>query len=100
VVTNVPGPQHPLYLAGRQLEHIYPMVPLAAQQALGIALMSYDGRLDIGLNADYDAIDDLDALAGHLAAAIDELGRAAGLPRTRGGRFTRAGRGRTPTSVN
>jgi diacylglycerol O-acyltransferase / wax synthase len=100
VVTNVPGPQHPLYLAGRQLEHIYPMVPLAAQQALGIALMSYDGRLDFGLNADYDALEDLDALAGLLGAAVEELTDAAGVPRSTGGRFARADRSPTTTPVS
>ena len=43
VVTNVPGPQFPLYLLGRRLDHLYPVVPLAQRQALGIAVMSYNG---------------------------------------------------------
>jgi WS/DGAT/MGAT family acyltransferase len=78
VVTNVPGPQFPLYMLGRQLEAMYPMVPLAENQALGIAIMSYDGQLSFGLNADYDALADLDALAEELRAATEELVAAAG----------------------
>ena len=78
VVTNVPGPQFPLFMLGRRLHSAFPMVPLAANQALGIAIMSYDGQLDFGLNADFDAIDDLEAVAEHLRAAIDELVEAAG----------------------
>jgi diacylglycerol O-acyltransferase / wax synthase len=79
VVTNVPGPQAPLYLLGRELIALYPVVPLAHQQALGIAVMSYNGRLGFGLLADYDALPDLDALAADLDAAIADLGRAAGV---------------------
>ncbi|MEA2210761.1 MAG: diacylglycerol O-acyltransferase / wax synthase [Solirubrobacteraceae bacterium] len=78
VVTNVPGPQFPLYMLGRQLEAMYPMVPLAENQALGIAIMSYNGQLNFGLNADYDALPDLEALADELRASIDELVAAAG----------------------
>jgi WS/DGAT/MGAT family acyltransferase len=78
VVTNVPGPQIPLYLLGRQLDAMFPMVPLAANQALGIAIMSYNGQLNFGLNADYDALPDLEALADALRASIDELVAAAG----------------------
>jgi hypothetical protein len=80
VVTNVPGPQIPLYLLGRRMIRFYPVVPLAHNQALGIAIMSYDGRLAFGLLGDYDAMGDLEALAGDLAVAIDDLTRAAGLP--------------------
>jgi hypothetical protein len=80
VVTNVPGPQIPLYLLGRRMVSFYPVVPLAHHQALGIAIMSYDGRLGFGLLGDYDAMGDLEALADDLRVAIDELTRAAGLP--------------------
>jgi diacylglycerol O-acyltransferase / wax synthase len=78
VVTNVPGPQFPLYMLGRRLERMYPMVPLAANQALGIAIMSYDGQLNFGLNADYDALPDVERLADDLTASIAELVGAAG----------------------
>jgi diacylglycerol O-acyltransferase len=77
-VTNVPGPQEPLFLLGRRLETIYPVVPLAERQALGIAVMSYCGRIGFGLLADYDAIPDLDEIATELEAAIDELAALAG----------------------
>jgi len=78
VVTNVPGPQFPLYMLGRQLEAMFPMVPLAENQALGIAIMSYNGQLNFGLNSDYDALADLEALADELRASIEELVAAAG----------------------
>jgi WS/DGAT/MGAT family acyltransferase len=73
VVTNVPGPQQPLYLLGSRMQAIYPMVPLAANTALGVAVLSYDGRLSFGLNADYDALADLDLLASDLESAITEI---------------------------
>jgi hypothetical protein len=73
VVTNVPGPQFSLYSLGRRLTNIYPMVPLAENQGLGVAIMSYDGQLNFGLVADYDLVPDVDALAVELAAAMDEL---------------------------
>src|SRR5438105_1047772 len=79
VVTNVPGPQFPLYLLGRRLQVLYPVVPLAQRQALGIAVMSYDGHLGFGLLGDYDALPDLEDLAGDLAASVGALARAAGV---------------------
>ncbi len=79
VVTNVPGPQFPLYLLGRRLRGLYPVVPLARRQALGIAVMSYDGRLGFGLLADYDAVPELESIARDLERAIASLARAAGV---------------------
>jgi hypothetical protein len=79
VVTNVPGPQSPLYLLGRRMLAIYPVVPLAQGTALGIAIMSYCGRLGIGLLGDYDALPDLGDIVDDLEAAIADLARAAGL---------------------
>jgi WS/DGAT/MGAT family acyltransferase len=78
VVTNVPGPQMPLYVLGRELEAIYPMVPLAENTALGIAIMSYNGTINFGLNADYDVLPDLEALADELRSSIESLVAAAG----------------------
>ncbi|HEY0515722.1 MAG TPA: wax ester/triacylglycerol synthase family O-acyltransferase [Solirubrobacteraceae bacterium] len=79
VVTNVPGPQFPLYLLGRELMCLYPVVPLAARQALGIAVMSYNGHLGFGLLGDYDALPKLEAIADDLRWAVASLYRAAGL---------------------
>jgi diacylglycerol O-acyltransferase len=80
VVTNVPGPQQELYLLGRPLRSIYPVVPLAENQAVGIAVMSYHGRLGFGLLGDLDALPDLGELALLVEDAIGELATAAGLP--------------------
>jgi diacylglycerol O-acyltransferase len=80
-VTNVPGPQFPLYLLGRRLSRVYPQVPLAENCALGVAIMSYDGQIDFGLIADYDAVPDLDLVADALREAIAELASAAGAGR-------------------
>jgi len=85
VVTNIPGPQFPLYLLGRRLDALYPMVPLAENQALGIAIMSYDGGLSFGLNADYDAMPDVERVAELLDAAIAELAEAAAQAPSRNG---------------
>ncbi|HTA12956.1 MAG TPA: wax ester/triacylglycerol synthase family O-acyltransferase [Solirubrobacteraceae bacterium] len=79
VVTNVPGPQFPLYLLGRRLRVLYPVVPLAQRQALGIAVMSYDGHLGFGLLGDYDALPDIEGIALDLQWAIAQLARAAGV---------------------
>jgi WS/DGAT/MGAT family acyltransferase len=80
VVTNVPGPQLPLFLLGREIAAVYPMVPLAENTALGIAIMSYNGQLNFGLVSDYDAIGDLEVLAEELSSAIAELAAAAKPP--------------------
>jgi diacylglycerol O-acyltransferase / wax synthase len=86
VVTNVPGPQAPLYMLGRELDAIFPMVPLAENTALGIAIMSYNGQLNFGLVADYDALPDVEALAEELHLSIEELAASAGAPTGLGGR--------------
>jgi WS/DGAT/MGAT family acyltransferase len=97
VVTNVPGPQVPLYLLGRQLRALYPVLPLASRQALGIAVTSYDGRLGYGLLADYDAVPDLEFLAGALRQQIDALTAGASIPR-RAARGRRRAGGRPPVT--
>jgi len=79
VVTNVPGPQFPLYLAGRRMLDTFPMVPLARNQGLGIALLSYAGKINFGLVGDYDAMWDLDDLAAHVRDSLAELAEAAGV---------------------
>jgi WS/DGAT/MGAT family acyltransferase len=78
VVTNIPGPQFPLYLMGRRMERVFPMVPLAKNQGVCIGIMSYDGQVNFGLIGDYDGMPGLDDLAGDLEASIAELIEAAG----------------------
>lgn len=73
VVTNVPGPQFPLYAAGAQMLQMYPVVPLAKGQALSVGLTSYNGGVFYGLNADRDAMPDVDVLAGCLTESLQEL---------------------------
>ena len=97
VVTNVPGPQFPLYVLGRRLEVLYPVVPLAQRQALGIAVMSYDGHLGFGLLADYDALPGLEGIARDLRSAIGSLARTAGIPGA--GSKKARGAGRTSTGA-
>ena len=73
VVTNVPGPQVPLYLLGARMDEAYPVVPLFVNQGLGIALFSYDGRLQWGINGDWDLMPDIEAFARYLTEAFREL---------------------------
>jgi diacylglycerol O-acyltransferase len=73
VVTNVPGPQFPLYAAGARMLEMFPVVPLAKGQALAIGLTSYDGGVYYGFNGDRDAMSDVDVLAGMVDESLDEL---------------------------
>jgi diacylglycerol O-acyltransferase len=73
VVTNVPGPQQSLYAGEARMLAAYPVVPLAKGQALSIGLTSYDGKVFYGLNADRDAMPDVDVLAQCLGDALGEL---------------------------
>ncbi len=82
VVTNVPGPQVPLYLVGAPLLESYPIGPLFQHQAVIIALFSYAGKLFWGLNADAERMPDLEDLREDLERAYDELVSIAGLDRT------------------
>jgi diacylglycerol O-acyltransferase len=93
-VTNVPGPQLPLFMLGRKLRAFYPLVPLSPNTALGIAIMSYDGHVFFGLLGDFDAMPDVDALGEDVQAAVEELATAAGVPAAprRGGRARPAAR--------
>jgi diacylglycerol O-acyltransferase / wax synthase len=72
-ITNVPGPQIPLYAFGARMEEVWPLVPLAADHSLGIAVVSYDGQVFFGLNGDAGNASDLDVLALGIEAAIAEL---------------------------
>src|SRR3954452_20342777 len=97
VVTNVPGPQFPLYIQGSELLDVFPMVPLALNQRLGIALMSYNGAINFGLIGDYDSMPDLEDFAHHLAASLEELAETAGVTLTSVGIGPAATTARTTT---
>jgi hypothetical protein len=77
VVTNVPGPQFPLYLDGREMTDLFPIVPLGANLNLGVAVVSYNGALDFGLVGDFVVMHDLEDLADDFRAALLELTDAA-----------------------
>jgi hypothetical protein len=77
IVTNVPGPQIPLYVLGRELQDVFPVAFLPENHALAIAIMSYHGGIDFGLLGDYDAMEDIDLLATGLAEALADLLAAA-----------------------
>lgn len=76
-VTNIPGPQFPMYLLGAEMLANYPMVPLWAQHGVGIALFSYNGRLLWGIQADWDALPDSDEFLASIHHSFDELRSAA-----------------------
>jgi diacylglycerol O-acyltransferase / wax synthase len=76
-VTNVPGPQMTLYASGARLREMLPLVPLAAEHAVGIAILSYDGRVFFGINAAADAVPDLDVLRNGIAAELEALRESA-----------------------
>ncbi|HEX3824719.1 MAG TPA: wax ester/triacylglycerol synthase family O-acyltransferase [Mycobacteriales bacterium] len=73
VVTNVPGPQFPLYAAGAQMVDCYPVVPLAKGQAVTIGLTSYNGGVYYGMNCDRDSMPDVDVLASCIEESLAEL---------------------------
>lgn len=77
VVSNVPGPPVPLYLAGARVAAVFPMGPVADGIGLNVTVLSYVGRMYFGLVADEDAVADLDDLADRLAPALAELVKAA-----------------------
>jgi WS/DGAT/MGAT family acyltransferase len=73
LVTNVPGPQIPIYMVGRQLEELVPLAFLAPEHTLAIGIMSYHGHVTYGLIADADNVPDLDVLVRHLEESLAEL---------------------------
>jgi diacylglycerol O-acyltransferase / wax synthase len=73
LVTNIPGPQFPLYVLGRRLEAMFPVAFLAGDRTLAVAIISYDGALNFGLIADYDELADLEVVAAGIESSTDEL---------------------------
>lgn len=90
LVTNVPGPQFPLYFRGRRMERAFPIAFLPQDHALAVAILSYDGAVNFGLIADHDAVPDLKQLADGIAAEIARLDELAG----------RVAAGRAPADVS
>jgi len=74
VVTNVPGPPCPLYLNGAELLEAFPVVPLGANLSVGVAILSYNGALNIGVTADADACPDVEVFANGIADGLAQLG--------------------------
>jgi diacylglycerol O-acyltransferase len=75
--TNVPGPQHPVYFAGRRLLESAPIVPIFASVRVAVAIFSYDGHLYFGITGDYDSAPDIDVLRRGIETGMDELLAAA-----------------------
>jgi diacylglycerol O-acyltransferase / wax synthase len=71
--TNVPGPQFPLYLAGRRMLESFPYIPLFAQVRVAVAIFSYDGALSFGISGDYDSAPDIEVLAKGIEHGLGEL---------------------------
>jgi diacylglycerol O-acyltransferase / wax synthase len=96
LVTNVPGPQFPLYILGRELQELFPVAFLPGNHALAVAIMSYNGGIDFGLLGDYDAMPDLDAFAAMLDDARQELVDAARATASNGNPASSRGRTSRP----
>jgi hypothetical protein len=76
VVTNVPGPPFPLYAMGAQMLEAFPIVPLAGNLTLGVAVLSYNGALNLGVTADATACSDVDAFVSGIVRSFQQLGAA------------------------
>ena len=81
VTTNVPGPQHAIYLAGQRMLEYFPFVPLGGHVRIGVAIVSYDGALNFGVTGDYETAPDLQVLCDGIDAGIAELLPLAATPR-------------------
>jgi diacylglycerol O-acyltransferase / wax synthase len=79
IVTNIPGPQMPLYFQGAEMLEAFPVVPIAGVTSLGIAVLSYNGKVNFGLNADFSLFPDLEVLAKAITESLDELHDLAGV---------------------
>jgi hypothetical protein len=77
LVTNIPGPQFPLYVLGRKLDDLFPVAFLPENHGLAVAIMSYNGGIDYGLLGDYDALPDIDVIGDGISESLGELLKAA-----------------------
>ena len=73
LVTNIPGPQFPLYVTGGEMTAVFPIAFLPKDHALAIAIMSYNGQMNFGLLGDYDAMEDLEDVAANIGECLAEL---------------------------
>ena len=73
VTTNVPGPQYPLFAAGREMVAYHPFVPLSQGVRIGVAILSYNGGVSFGVTGDYDTVPDLDLFCRSIEAGISDL---------------------------
>jgi diacylglycerol O-acyltransferase / wax synthase len=87
----VPGPQYPLYAAGRRLLEAFPYVPLGGRIRVGVAIFSYDGALNFGVTGDYDTAPDVGILCEGIEQGMSDLVKLAAVPRA-----AAAGRTRKP----
>jgi diacylglycerol O-acyltransferase / wax synthase len=110
IVTNIPGPQLPLYVLGRKLEDLFPIAFLPKNHALAVAIMSYNGGIDYGLLADYDALADIEVVADGIRESLQGLldaargkapraARGAGGPTSRGRRAANGSNGGAPVQI-
>jgi diacylglycerol O-acyltransferase len=77
IVTNVPGPQMPLYVLGREMEEVFPVAFLPENHTMAVAIMSYHGKIGFGLLADYDSMEDVEAISEGITDSLGELEAAA-----------------------
>jgi WS/DGAT/MGAT family acyltransferase len=82
IVTNVPGPQFPLYMLGAKLLESFPQVPLLQTTGVGVALFSYDGKIFWGFNGDYGTMPDLECFRQFVEDAFHDLCESAGVGKT------------------
>ncbi|HEV2998096.1 MAG TPA: WSD1 family O-acyltransferase, partial [Solirubrobacteraceae bacterium] len=108
IVTNVPGPQFPLYVLGRRMLAAYPVAFLPERHALAIAIMSYNGQMNFGLLGDFDALPDIESVGEHIKHELAELLERAAetLPASNGAKASKPrprtrsnGRGRLPAGA-
>jgi len=78
VVSNVPGPQIPMFIAGARLLAQYPIMPIAENMGLSIAVTSLAGTMAFGITADWDTLPDIEILAQAMGESLDELRKTAG----------------------
>lgn len=83
VITNVPGPQDPVYLAGQRVAEVYPAIPLGSHRPISIGVTSYNGHAYFGIVADREAVPDVDVLGQCIIEALEELAETVGAKRPR-----------------